>query len=238
MILPLVVSQAEWRAARKRLLEREKAATRQRDELAAQRRDLPMVKVAKEYVFEAPQGPRSLRELFEGRRQLIIYHFMFDPEWQEGCRSCSHAADSFAGSLVHLAARDTALAVISRAPLAKIERFRKRMGWNFPWLSSFGNSFNYDFHVTLDETAEADHEYNFTPAAELLRTGKLWSGKGEMPGLSVFLRDRDSVFHTYSTYARGLDPLLATYTLLDLTPLGRQEEGEAMQGWVRHHDRY
>ena len=151
MILPLVVSQAEWQAARKRLLAQEKEVTRQRDELAAERRRLPMVRVAKDYVFEGPAGPKRLRDLFAGRRQLIVYHFMFDPEWDEGCKSCSHLADSVAGSLVHLAARDTAFAVISRAPLAKIEAFRQRMGWTFPWLSSFGNSFNYDFHATLDE---------------------------------------------------------------------------------------
>ena len=238
MILPLVVTHAEWTTARKRLLEREKAATRARDELAAERRRLPMVHLEKDYVFEGPRGAVRLADLFAGRRQLIIYHFMFDPEWEEGCKSCSHAADNLAGCLVHLAARDTSFAAVSRAPFAKIERFRKRMGWSFPWVSAFDNSFNYDFHVTLDEAAPVDYEYNYASATELLRAGKIWAAKAEMPGLSVFLRDGASIFHSYSTYQRGLDPILTTYTLLDMTPLGRQEQGEPIQGWVRYHDRY
>ena len=239
MILPLVVSHVEWRAARRRLLAREKEATRQRDELAAQRRQLPMVKVVHPYVFAGPQGPQTLRDLFAARRQLIVYHFMFDPEWDEGCKGCSHLADSIDGILVHLAARDTSFVAISRAPLERIEPFRKRMGWRFPWLSSYGSSFNYDFHATLDEAADAEYEHNFTNVAELLRAGKLWTGKGEMPALSVFLRQGEDVYHTYSAYQRGLDALVGTYTLLDMTPLGRQEsKSEPALSWLRHHDRY
>lgn len=234
---PRVVSQAEWLAARKEFLVKEKEFTRQRDVLSAERRKLPVVKIEKEYIFEGPNGSTKLREFFGNHTQLIIYHFMFDPSWEEGCKSCSHIMDNVAGSVVHLGARDTSFAVISRAPLPKIESFKKRMGWTFPWLSSFGNDFNYDFHVTLDESA-GSIEYNYANAAELVKARKLWSEKGELPGLSVFLREGDSVFHTYSAYQRGLDLPLNTYNLLDLTPLGRQEEGERIQAWIRHHDRY
>ena len=234
---PNVVSQTEWLAARKELLAREKEFTRQRDELSAARRKLPMVKVEKEYVFEGPKGPISLHDLFDDRRQLIIYHFMFDPDWDEGCKGCSFFADNFVGSLVHLGARDTSFAVISRAPLSKIEAFKRRMGWGFPWLSSFGNDFNYDFRVTLDPE-RTDYEYNYTHAEALLKAGKIWFPKGELPGLSVFLREGDKVFHTYSSYQRGTDLFLNTYNFLDLTPLGRQEENEKMFDWLRHHDRY
>ena len=234
---PRVVSQGDWLAARKEFLVKEKQFTRQRDALSAERRNQPMVKIVKQYVFEGPTGRVKLRDLFGQHGQLIIYHFMFDPNWEEGCKSCSHFMDNIAGSVVHLAARNTSFAVISRAPLPKIEPFKKRMGWTFPWLSSFGNDFNYDFHVTLDEAAGST-EYNYANAAELVKAHKLWSEKGELPGLSVFLREGDSVFHTYSAYQRGLDLPLNTYNLLDLTPLGRQEEGERIQGWIRHHDRY
>ena len=232
-----VVSRAEWLAARKTLLRREKEFTRQRDALSAERRRLPMVRVEKAYTFEGPGGPRTLRELFGTHRQLIIYHFMFDPAWEEGCKSCSHLMDNVAGSIVHLGARDTSFAAISRAPLQKIEAFRERMGWDFPWLSSFGNDFNYDFGVTLDPE-KGEYEYNYAAAKDLLARGKIWFAKGELPGLSVFFREGDQVFHAYSTYQRGLDLPLNTYNLLDLTPLGRQEEGERPQGWVRHHDKY
>src|SRR5262249_31626850 len=170
-------------------------------------------------------------------RQLIIYHFMFDPAWDEGCKSCSHLMDNTAGGVVHLAARDTAFVVTSRAPVAKIEAFKKRMGWPVRWLSSLRTDFNYDFHVTLDE-ANGSIEYNYGHVPTLLEAGKIWSAKGEMPGLSVFLRDRADIFHTYSTYQRGLDLLLNTYNYLDLTPLGRQEQGNRAQAWIRHHDRY
>jgi len=238
LVLPRVVSRAEWLVAREKLLKKEKESTRQRDAVSAQRRELPMVKVEKEYVFEGKNGRATLRDLFEERRQLVIYHFMFDPNWDEGCPSCSHCADSFQGAIVHLAARDTAFAAISRAPYAKIRSFKKRMGWTFPWYSSFSNDFNYDFHVSLDEAA-GSVEYNYEDAAALHRAGKLWSTKGEMPGLSVFLRDEENIFHTYSTYARGLDLLLNTYNCLDLTALGRQDNQEGNpQARVRHHDKY
>ena len=234
---PNVVSRREWLVARKDLLGKEKEFTRERDRLSAERRTLPMVKIEKDYVFEGSNGPAGLRDLFGSRRQLVIYHFMFDPSWDEGCKSCSHVIDNFVGGIIHLAARDTSFAVISRAPLPNIESFKQRMGWTFPWLSSFGSDFNYDFHVTLDEAA-GSVEYNYESARTLLQAGKIWSPKGEMPGLSVFLRDGDSVFHTYSTYQRGLDLLLNTYNYLDLTPLGRQEDGDRTQGWIRHHDKY
>ena len=234
---PNVVSQAEWLAARKQLLAREKEFTRRRDELSAERRKLPMVKVEQEYIFEGPKGPTSLRDLFEDHPQLIIYHFMFDPDWAEGCKGCSFFADNFVGSLVHLAARSTSFAVISRAPLSKIEKFKKRMGWNFPWLSSFGNDFNYDFRVTLDPE-RPDYEYNYTNAEVLLKAGKIWFPKGEMPGLSIFFRKGDNIFHSYSSYQRGTDLFLNTYNFLDLTPFGRQEENEKMFDWLRHHDQY
>jgi predicted dithiol-disulfide oxidoreductase (DUF899 family) len=234
---PKTVSRAEWLVARKELLKKEKEFTRQRDALSAERRKLPMVKIEKEYVFESPTGRTTLRDLFGSHRQLIIYHFMFDPDWEEGCKSCSHFIDNVAGSVVHLAARDTSFAFVSRAPLQKIESFKKRMGWSFLWLSSFGNDFNYDFGVTLDPE-KADYEYNYASAKALLAAGKVWFAKGEMPGLSVFFLESDDVLHSYSTYQRGLDLPLNTYNLLDLTPLGRQEEGERIQGWIRHHDRY
>jgi len=235
---PRIVSQAEWLAARKQLLISEKESTRQRDALSAQRRHLPMVRIEKEYVFHGPNGDTNLRGLFGSHRQLIIYHFMFDPDWNEGCKSCSYFADNFVGSIVHLAARDTSFAAISRAPLAKIDSFKRRMGWTFPWLSSFDNTFNYDFQVTLDE-ALGGVDYNDEKAATLREAGKIWIQKGELPGLSVFLRNGDRVFHTYSAYGRGLDLFLNTYNYLDVTPLGRQEEQEPyVMAWVRHHDKY
>jgi predicted dithiol-disulfide oxidoreductase (DUF899 family) len=231
MEMPKAVSREVWLAARKELLAKEKAWSRQRDALSAERRRLPMVKIEKEYVFQAPEGPRTLAELFEGKRQLLVYHFMFGPDWDEGCPACSFVADNFAGSLVHLAARDTSFAVISRAPLAKIEPFKKRMGWTFPWLSSFGTDFNHDFQVTLDETHA---EYNYAPVSAQPPTRPR---EGEREGLSVFLRDGKQLFHTYSTYQRGIDTFLNTYNFLDLTPLGRQEADGIMR-WLRHHDRY
>lgn len=228
---PTTVSRDEWTAARKRLLVKEKEFNRQRDALSAERRKLPMVAIEKEYVFQGREGRRTLAELFEGQRQLLVYHFMFEPDHDEGCPACSFVADNFASGLVHLAARDTAFAVISRAPLDKIERFKKRMGWTFPWLSSFGIDFNYDFQVTLDKKHP---EYNYAPVSA---QPAVYPQEGEREGLSVFLRDGDRLFHTYSTYQRGLDPLLNTYNFLDLTPLGRQEEDGIMR-WVRHHDKY
>jgi predicted dithiol-disulfide oxidoreductase (DUF899 family) len=244
MNLPTPVSRAEWLTARKTLLAKEKDLTRQRDAVNAARRQLPMVRVDKDYVFDGSRGPATLPDLFEGRRQLIVYHFMFDPSWDEGCPSCSFLVDNI-GHLSHLHARDTTLALVSRAPLAKIAPFRSRMGWTVPWYSSFGSDFNYDFHVTLDDTV-APVEYNYTDKAALLRKGEAYFTEGESHGLSVFLRDGGIVYHTYSTYARGTDPLVGTYNYLDLTSLGRQEDWEEPLGrsdssflaWVRHHDRY
>ncbi len=241
---PEIVSRSEWEAARKQLLLKEKELTRLRDQLNADRRRLPMVKIEKDYLFEGPDGKVRLLDLFEGRRQLIVYHFMFDPTWDEGCPSCSFLADHIV-HLSHLHARSTSLAVVSRAPSAKIEPFKKRMGWTFPWYSSFGSDFNYDFHVTLDE-AVAPIEYNYRNKAEHVQKGETYFTQGELHGLSVFLRDDDSMFHAYSTYARGADLLAGTYNYLDLTPLGRQEDWERPAGrsdgpfmhWVRHHDRY
>lgn len=232
MKLPKVVSRGAWLAARKDLLAKEKEWNRQRDALSAERSKLPMVLLEKDYVFEGPNGPRTLSDLFEGKRQLIVYHFMFDPAWDAGCPACSLVADSFAGSLVHLAARDTSFAVVARAPLARIEPFKKRMGWSFPWLSSFDNDFNYDFHVTIDE---AHPQYNYRE--DHYTNPRQGPAKGEREGFSVFLRDGEQVYHTYSTYMRGLDAFINTYNFLDHTPLGRQE-GDAPMSWLRHHDKY
>jgi predicted dithiol-disulfide oxidoreductase (DUF899 family) len=236
MSTPTAVTNEEWLSARLALLAQEKAFTRARDELSAARRRLPMVRVDKEYVFEGPGGPTRLGDLFDGHPQLIVYHFMFEPGWEEGCPSCSYLADNASGAVPHLAARDTAFAVVSRAPFVAIDAFRQRMGWDFRWVSSYGTDFNYDFAVTLDESRGATR-YNFTDALRLKAEGQLWMD--ELPGLSVFLRDGDDVFRTYSTYGRGLDLLLNTYNYLDLTPLGRHEQGLPWSmAWVRHHDRY
>ncbi len=231
-----IVSRAEWLTARRSLLAREKQLTNMSDALAAERRRLPMVRLEQDYAFAGEQGLVSLRELFGPHPQLIVYHFMFEPDWEEGCPSCSQFADNFALLPAHLAARDTAFAVVSRAAIGKIAAFKRRMGWTFLWVSSADSSFNFDFHVTLDETAGSD-EYNFMPVAELKARGKIWMN--ELPGLSVFWREGNALFHTYSAYARGLDHLINTYNLLDLTPLGRHEEGlQWAQQWVRHRDRY
>jgi predicted dithiol-disulfide oxidoreductase (DUF899 family) len=203
-----------------------------------------MVRIEKEYVFEGPAGKVRLLNLFDDRRQLIVYHFMFDSSWEEGCPNCSFVVDNI-GHPAHLHARDTSLVLISRAPLAKIQRFKKRMGWTVPWYSSFGSDFNYDFHVTLDE-AVVPVEYNYRGKAELLQKGEAYFTQGEAHGLSVFLPDGHNVFHTYSNYARGTDLLAGTYNYLDLTPLGRQEDWEEPSGrsnspflaWVRHYDKY
>jgi predicted dithiol-disulfide oxidoreductase (DUF899 family) len=220
MNLPQVVSRDAWQAARNALLAKEKEATHARDALNAERRRLPMVKIDKQYIFEGPNGPANLHDLFDGRRQLIIYHFMFGPHEDEGCQGCSMFTDNI-GHLAHLHARNTSLALVSRAPLAKIEPFKRRMGWSIPWFSSFGSDFNYDFGVTADE--------------------------GEMFGLSVFLRDGDNIFHTYFTAGRGVEALGSNWTFLDLTPFGRQENWEdspaewpqtAPYEWWRHHDKY
>jgi predicted dithiol-disulfide oxidoreductase (DUF899 family) len=230
---PTVVSPAEWTAARKELLRKEKELTRLRDELSRQRRELPWEKVEKQYVFEGPKGKQSLADLFGKRSQLIVYHFMFGPGWKEGCPSCSFLADGFDGVTVHLAHRDVSFSAISRAPMAEIETFKKRMGWRFPWVSSFGNEFNRDYHVSFskEEMAKGKVEYNYEmgefPAEEA-------------PGASVFYKNpAGEIFHTYSSYARGLDAMIGTYNWLDLAPKGRDEDGLAFSmAWVRHHDRY
>lgn len=229
---PRVVSREAWLEARRALLAREKAFTRERDALSAARRALPMVEVDARYAFEEPGGTRTLGELFAGRRQLIVYHFMFAPEWEAGCKSCSYVADHFDGALPHLAARDTSLVAVSRAPADKLEAFRRRMGWRFRWLSSSSGAFNYDYHVSFqpEDLAAQAVEYNYETTA---------FPHSEAPGFSAFLRDGERVFHTYSTYGRGLDLMIGTYNLLDLTQLGRQEADLSFaMAWVRHHDRY
>ena len=215
-----VVSRDEWVDARKELLVHEKEITRLRDRATALRHRLPAVAIEKDYSLTGPAGPVRLADMFEGRRQLIVYHFMFDPEWAEGCTSCSLLVDNF-GHLAHLHASDTTLAVVSRAPFPTIASFKTRMGWRFPWYSSHGSDFNYDFHVTNDP-AVAPVEYNYKDAATLAAEGLTHHLQGEAHGLSVFVRDGDRILHTYSVYGRGLDPLLNTYNYLDLTPLGRQ----------------
>ena len=230
---PRVVSPAEWLVARKELLAREKDLSRQRDAVSAQRRELPWVRIEKEYVFDAAGGKESLADLFGGKSQLIVYHFMFGPGWEQGCPSCSFVSDHIDGALVHLAQRDVALTVVSRAPLPEIAAFKRRMGWRFNWVSSHGNDFNHDFHVsfTPEEMAQGKVDYNY----EMQK----FPGE-EAPGASVFYRDgTGAVFHTYSSYARGLDILVGAYNYLDLVPKGRDEEGlPHTMAWVRHHDRY
>ncbi len=230
MTLPDVTSPAAWRAARIALLAEEKALTRARDALNTRRRELPMVEMDKDYAFEGPDGTARLLDLFAGRRQLIVGHFMFDPDWEDGCPSCSAGADEVsAGLLAHLHVRDTQLAFVSRAPLARIGAYKERKGWTFPWYSSFGSDFNYDFHVTLDGSV-APVEYNYRSAAEHREGGAPFEPAGEMPGSSFFLRDGDRVFHTYSTYARGAEQTGGSYYFLDLTALGRQEDWEEPKG--------
>ena len=234
MTLPRVATYDEWRTARTELLEREKELTRQRDALNAERRRLPMVRIEKDYVFEGPGGKVRLLDLFEGRRQLILGHFMFDPSWDDGCPSCSAGADEVSdGLLEHLATRDTTVVYVSRAPLAKIDDYKARKGWTFPWYSSYGSEFNYDFHVTLDASV-APLEYNFRGADELAAHDGAWILESdqpiEMPGTSFFLRDGDDVYLTNSTYARGAEMTGGSYYWLDLTALGRQESWEEPKG--------
>jgi len=228
-----VVSPAEWLVARKELLRKEKEFTRLRDELSRQRRELPWEKVEKEYVFDGPNGRETLSDLFGGKSQLMVYHFMFGPEWPEGCPSCSFLADHFDGSVAHLAARDVRLVVVSRAQLQRIEAFKKRMGWRFKWVSSHGNDFNRDYQVsgTKEEIAAGPAYYNYTMQQ---------FPSEERPGASVFYKDEaGNVFHTYSTYSRGLDMLIGAYHWLDIAPKGRDEEGLPHgMAWVRHHDKY
>jgi predicted dithiol-disulfide oxidoreductase (DUF899 family) len=234
MSLPEVVPVEDWEAARKELLDREKALTRERDRLVADRRRLPMVEMTKDYEFDGPNGTASLVDLFERRRQLIVGHFMFDPDWDDGCPSCTAGAHEIAdGLLEHLHTRDTTFAYVSRAPVAKIEDYKRRMGWTFPWYSSNGSDFNYDFHVTLDDSV-APIEYNFRSSAEYKKRGEPFEVEGyqslERPGRSSFLRDGERVFHTYSVFARGLETMGGSYYLLDETALGRQEEWEEPKG--------
>ena len=227
-----VVSAAEWLVARRDLLNREKEFSRQRDALNAARRKLPMIKVEEGYVFEGPDGKETLDDLFEGRSQLIVYHFMLGPGWEEGCKSCSYLADHFDGANRHLPHRDTTLVVVSRAPLSEIQAYKKRMGWRFKWVSSSGSDFNFDHHVSFTEEEEKKNKvyYNYETAEFM---------SDELPGLSVFYKDEDgNVFHTYSAYARGLDQLVGTYNFLDLTPKGRDEDPESTMSWVRRHDQY
>jgi predicted dithiol-disulfide oxidoreductase (DUF899 family) len=227
-----IVSQDEWLKARKALLAKEKEFSRARDALSAARRDLPWTPVEKSYVFDGSDGKEKLADLFGGKSQLMVYHFMLGPGWVQGCPSCSFLADHFDGAVIHLAHRDVSLVVISRAPLAEIEAYKKRMGWKFKWVSSFGNDFNRDYRVsfTKDEMAKGG-EYNYTvdriPSEEL-------------PGVSAFIRDENGkVFHTYSSYARGLDTLVGTYNFLDMAPKGRDEGALPWtMAWVRRHDEY
>ncbi|MGI8754644.1 MAG: DUF899 domain-containing protein [Acidimicrobiales bacterium] len=232
MALPKITSYDEWRAARVELLAEEKALTRARDALNTQRRELPMVRVDKDYRFDGPSGPVGLVDLFGGRPQLIVQHFMFDPAWDDGCPSCTSGVDELADGLVdHLQKRNTTYVLVSRAPIDKIENYRQRRGWTLPWYSSFGSDFNYDFHVSLDPVI-APVEYNFRDADELERSGAGWMNEGtwEQPGYSAFLHTADGVFHTYSMYARGAEWSGGSYAFLDLTPLGRQEDWEEPKG--------
>ena len=229
-----VVSREEWIAARKELLEKEKQLTRLHDELSRERRELPWVKVEKPYVFDGPDGKETLDELFAGKSQLILHHFMFSPDWEEGCVGCSFHADHDDGALIHLENHDVSFVRVSRAPLAKIEAFNKRMGWHAKWVSSFGSDFNYDFNVsfTKDEVAKGEANYNFANEKNAIE---------ELPGQSVFTRDETgAIFHTYSCFGRGDEGAVSTYFYLDLTPKGRNETGphHNLMDWVRHHDKY
>jgi predicted dithiol-disulfide oxidoreductase (DUF899 family) len=227
-----IVSQDEWLAARKALLAKEKEFSKARDQLSAARRALPWVKVETNYVFDGPVGKETLADLFGAKSQLLVYHFMLGPGWVQGCPSCSFLADHFDGAVAHLAQRDVTLVVVSRAPLAEIEAYKKRMGWKFKWVSSYGTDFNRDYHVSFskDEVA-GEVEYNYA-------MGKFPSE--EAPGISAFIKEEaGSVFHTYSSYARGLDILLGTYNFLDMAPKGRDEDGLPWtMAWVRRHDEY
>jgi predicted dithiol-disulfide oxidoreductase (DUF899 family) len=230
---PKVVSQAEWTAARKELLKKEKELTRQKDALSVERRQLPWVKVEENYVFDGPSGKVTLADLFDGKSQLIIYHFMFGADWQEGCPSCSFSMDHTDGALPHLAQRDVSFAAISRAPYPKIDAFKKRMGWRFNWVSSNANDFNRDYHVAFTKeelaTGKVDYNYGLGPFPS-----------EEAPGTSVFYKDENgNIFHTYSAYARGGEAAMNTYNYLDLVPKGRDEDSLPFtMAWVRHHDRY
>jgi predicted dithiol-disulfide oxidoreductase (DUF899 family) len=229
-----IVSHQDWIAARKELLTKEKEFTRLRDSLSQARRDLPWERVETRYLFDGPDGKESLADLFAGRSQLVVYHFMLGPDWEEGCKSCSLLADHFEPAVVHLAHRDVSLVAVSRAPFAQIAAFRQRMGWTFKWVSSFETAFNRDYHVSFSEQEIADGRayYNYTTTTTFPST--------EAPGVSVFYRDGDGgIFHTYSGYARGLDMLITAYNYLDLVPKGRDEQDlDFTMAWVRLHDSY
>jgi predicted dithiol-disulfide oxidoreductase (DUF899 family) len=230
---PKIVSRDEWLAARRRLLVKEKQLMHERDAIAAERRQLPWVKVEKNYVFDSSSGKETLADLFDSKSQLIIYHFMFGPDWNEGCPSCSFNMDHTDGALVHLAQRDVSFAAISRAPYPKIAAFKERMGWRFNWVSSNGNDFNRDYRVafTKEELANGEVDYNY---------GMNKFPSEEAPGISVFYKDQNgNIFHTYSAYARGTENVVNTYNYLDLVPKGRDEDVLYFpMAWVRHHDRY
>jgi predicted dithiol-disulfide oxidoreductase (DUF899 family) len=225
-----VVTHDEWLAARTALLAKEKELTRLRDDVSRRRRELPWERVEKEYVFATPRGRQTLADLFDGRGQLIVYHFMFDPDDETGCKHCSFWADSFDPNVVHLAARDVTLVAVSRAPLEKLERYRQRMGWTFTWASSDGSDFTYDFGASFRDDELDRPVFNF---------GTLVPGRADREGVSVFARGDDgAIYRTYSTHGRGIDILNAAYNYLDLVPLGRGEEGMPNQYWVRRHDEY
>ncbi|WP_416065679.1 DUF899 domain-containing protein [Rhizobium sp. ZK1] len=227
-----VVSREEWLEARRALLLREKEATHLRDKVNAERMALPWVKVDKDYMFDTPQGAKSLADLFDGRSQLMVYHFMFGPEWEAGCPGCSFLADHLDGTLPHLNHHDVTLVAVARAPLAKIEAYKKRMGWNFPWVSSFGSDFNFDYHVsfTPEDLAKDKVFYNFSPTAPS-------DANDELPGLSAFYKnEKGEVFHTYSSYARGAEEILGTLMILDHAPKGRNED--STMDFVKRHDEY
>jgi predicted dithiol-disulfide oxidoreductase (DUF899 family) len=226
-----IVSREQWIAARTAFLAKEKEFTRARDRLSQERRDLPWVRVDKPYVFDGPDGKVTLGDLFAGRSQLIVYHFMFAPDWEEGCKSCSFWADNFERSVVHLTARDVTLVAVSRAPLSKLEAFKRRMGWTFTWVSSAGNDFNFDYHVSFTpQDLAQETTYNYRAAKRSM---------AELPGISVFYQDAaGAVFHTYSCYARGLDMVNAAYHYLDLVPKGRDESGPHKMAWVCYRDSY
>jgi predicted dithiol-disulfide oxidoreductase (DUF899 family) len=234
------VSRDRWIAERKKLLAREKELTHLRDQIARERRALPWVKIEETSVFDSPEGRRTLADLFEGRRQLLVQHFMLAPGWEQGCQSCSFMADHIDGINVHLAHRDVTFVAISRGSLAEIERFRRRMGWQFKWVSSRDNNFNYDFRVSFppEELAKGEVAYNYGmwrfPREEVPFPA------GELPGVSVFYKDdAGDVFHTYSTYGRGVEVMMGTYNMLDLVPKGRDEKNvDYKMEWLRHHDRY
>lgn len=227
---PPIATPAAWRQARVKLLAQEKAETKFHDRVSAQRRRLPMVKLEKDYVFTGPKGKTSLRDLFAGRTQLIVYHFMFDPAWTKGCMGCTGFVDAL-GSLEMLHERDTSFALVSRAPLPKLTAYKKKRGWDHLWVSSHGSDFNYDFHVTIDEKVTPG-EYNYITNAEHRAKGEDYFTGGESHGLSVFFRLGDDLYHTYSAYARGVERLSDAYALLDVTPYGRQEDWEdSPQGW-------